>query len=399
MRCPNKFVAGSAALALAAVIWISCLHFFFANGLVAFRQGNGLSRKAQQLAARHLGLWTNPNQRQQEVDRMRARNPEWDLMAGSFLVWSLAEMGLRNPSAKAAYLKTMDQIIEETLHLEREHGIYYFLMPVAKDRPYVMQPARNQFLDGESALMLASRRSLEEKPGYQPLLRERIDLMLARMQLSPVLSAESYPDTCWTFDNLISLCAVRLADGLDGTDHSRFLHQWLTMAKLKLMDQRTGLLLTSYTTAGRPLKGPEGSSVWMVAHCLRLLDEDFARDQYQRARKEFGRTLAGFAWSRKCPGSGQGPLNKDANPTIPFLEISAGASGMAFIGASSFGDAGYLTALAATLDFSAFPSLKEGRLKYCASNQVGDAVLLYATVLGPLWEKTKDQRRASDANK
>jgi hypothetical protein len=26
-------------------------------------------------------------------------------------------------------------------------------------------------------------------------------------------------------------------------------------------------------------------------------------------------------------------------------------------------------------------------VRYCASNQVGDAVLLYASVLGPVWEK------------
>jgi hypothetical protein len=59
---------------------------------------------------------------------------------------------------------------------------------------------------------------------------------------------------------------------------------------------------------------------------------------------------------------------------------------MAFIGASAFGDDKYLAALAATLDFAGFPSHKSGRLKYCASNQVGDAALLYAATLGPLWQ-------------
>jgi len=62
---------------------------------------------------------------------------------------------------------------------------------------------------------------------------------------------------------------------------------------------------------------------------------------------------------------------------------------MAFIGASAFDDDVYLSSLAATLDFAAFPTHKDGRLKYCASNQVGDAALLYAAVLGPLWEKVK----------
>ena len=62
---------------------------------------------------------------------------------------------------------------------------------------------------------------------------------------------------------------------------------------------------------------------------------------------------------------------------------------MAFIGASTFDDGIFLRSLAATLDFAGFPSRSHGRLKYCASNQVGDAALLYAATLGPLWQKVK----------
>ena len=66
---------------------------------------------------------------------------------------------------------------------------------------------------------------------------------------------------------------------------------------------------------------------------------------------------------------------------------------MAFIGASAFADKPFLVSLAATLDFSAFPSRKKGALKYCASNQVGDAALLYAATLGPLWHKVQSQSK------
>jgi hypothetical protein len=62
---------------------------------------------------------------------------------------------------------------------------------------------------------------------------------------------------------------------------------------------------------------------------------------------------------------------------------------MAFIAASSFHDSKFLESLLATLDMAAFPSRQNGRLKYCASNQVGDAALLYASVLGPLWERIR----------
>ena len=49
-----------------------------------------------------------------------------------------------------------------------------------------------------------------------------------------------------------------------------------------------------------------------------------------------------------------------------------------------------LDQLQTTLEFAAFPVERKGRRQYCASNQVGDAVLLYASVLGPVWEKIQN---------
>ena len=89
-----------------------------------------------------------------------------------------------------------------------------------------------------------------------------------------------------------------MSDRLDGTDHSAFFQRWLRTAKQKLVDPGTGLLVSSFTLEGRPQDGPEGSSIWMSAHCLQLIDEDFAADQYRRAKKELGRELARL---RLCP--------------------------------------------------------------------------------------------------
>lgn len=161
------------------------------------------------------------------------------------------------------------------------------------------------------------------------------------------------------------------------------------MAKQNLVHPESGLLTASFTATGRPLDGPEGSTIWMVANCLQILDENFARDQYQRARKQLGTTTLGFGYAHEWPKSWHSPADIDSGPMIPVLDISAGSNGMAFVGATAFGDDTFLTALAATLDFAAFPKRKRGALKYCASNQVGDAALLYATTLGPLWEKVK----------
>ena len=89
-------------LALAAAIWVPCLHLFFRKPLSDFYQEKGLSPKARQLAARHLQLWTEPSLRQAELKKMRGSNAEWDFMGRSFLVWSLVNMGLREPADQSA---------------------------------------------------------------------------------------------------------------------------------------------------------------------------------------------------------------------------------------------------------------------------------------------------------
>ena len=385
----NGILAGLAALAVAALIWLPCMHFIFAKPVSHFRREQGLSPEARQLAARQLQVWTNPALRDMELNKMRVSNAEWDFMGRSYLVWSLANMALRDPAAKPLYLRTMDQIIDETLRLEKEKGMYFFLMPYAKEGPYIMRPPHSLFLDGEIALMLASRRVVEEKPEYKPLLTERVNAIVAHFRKSPRMLLESYPDECWTFDHCVALDAIKTADYLDGTDHSKLIHDWIAMARQKLVDPKSGLLISSFNTHGQPLIGPEGSSIWMVAHSLQLLDEDFARDQYRRARKQLGAVTLGFGYAHEWPENWRGDADIDSGPIIPVFDVSAGSSGMAFIGASSFGDDKFLASLAATLDFAGFPSRTGGRLKYCASNQVGDAALLYATTLGPLWERVK----------
>ena len=385
----KRILAGLAALLVATLIWLPCLHFVFTRPVSAFRLDQGLSPEARQLAARHLQLWTDPALREAELKKMRVSNAEWDFMGRSYLVWSLANMALRDPASRPRYLQTMDQIIDETLRLEKKEGMYFFLMPYAKDRRYVMQPARSLFLDSEIALMLAVRRVVEEKPEYKPLLTERINVMVERFQKSQRMILESYPDECWMFDHCVALDAIGVADYLDGTDHSALIRDWLSMASRRLVDPKSGMLISSFTTDGTPLDGPEGSSLWMVTHSLQLLDADFARDQYQRARKELGAITLGFGYAHEWPQSWPGLPDVDSGPIFPVFDISAGSSGMAFIGASAFRDDEFLQPLAATLEFAAFPSRTRGRLKYCASNQVGDAALLYAATLGPLWQKVK----------
>src|SRR5215467_7317657 len=153
MQGLKRISRGLVALIIAGCIWLPCLHFVFHRSPTDFYQAEGLSPQARQLAARHLDLWTEPQSRERELRKMRASNAEWDFMGRSFLVWSLANIGLRDTAQKQVCLETMDRIIDETLRLEKEKGMHFFLMGYAKFSPYVVQPARSLFIDGEIALM------------------------------------------------------------------------------------------------------------------------------------------------------------------------------------------------------------------------------------------------------
>ncbi len=380
----RRFSLALAAPLVATALWLPMLHLFFRPNPAEFAAQTGVPRRAQAIAAQQLQLLAE--QAHSERATMRRVNAEWDFMGRTYLVLSLANLALREPERKTEYLTTLDGLIDQTLRDETTGGMYYFLMPYAHARPWVHQPPRSVFVDGEIALMLAARRMLGERADYRDEVHRRLTLIESRMKASRVLCAESYPNECWLFCNTVALAAMRLTDVRDGTDHGPFFRRWIETACAKLMNRRTGLLASSFSLDGRIGDGPEGSSIWMAAHMLQIIDPQLATDQYARARRELGCSVFGFGYAREWPAGGERGLDVDSGPVIPLLDVSAGSSGLALVGAAAFGDTDFLRQLHTTLDFAAFPIRTDDKLRYAAGNQVGDAVLLYSLVLGPLWD-------------
>jgi hypothetical protein len=264
-------------------------------------------------------------------------------------------------------------------------------MGYSKARPFNVTPVRSLFVDGEIALMIGARRLVREKAEWVGEFQDRLRHCLEPIQNSRALLAESYPDECWLFDHATVMGALLMSDRLDGTSHIHFCKRWLALARKNLIDPATGLLGSEFAQDATMLDGPEGSSIWFALHCLRLVDEEFARGQYDLAKKELGRSLLGFGWSREWPHARRNQADIDSGVVIPVLDASPGGSGLALIGAASFGDSDYLRRLCTSLNFAAFPLHKNGTLKFAASNQVGDAAILYAMTLGPLWDRIRER--------
>jgi hypothetical protein len=379
----KKFYYFCIAFLLAAAFWLPSFHFFFQPREPALAT-------AHKLATEQIGLWNDTSALADAHIRMRRTNPEWDLMGRMFLVLSLANLSLHEPAQQPQYLAAMDRIIDDTITQDEKSGPFYFLMAYARNGPFLNPGQRSLFVDGEIALMCGARRMVAESPKLREAMQTRLAFVEKNMRAGPLLCAESYPNECWMFCNTVALAALRCGDALDGTDHRAFINSWLESARKNLTDRSTGLLVSSFSMDGQVYEGPRGSTIWMVVHCLQLIDPAFAQDQYDRARKLLGQNFLGFGYATEWLRGWATGADVDSGPVLPLLQASPSASGFALLGAAAFHDDAYLRSLRTSLNFGGFPqTTASGGLRYAASNQVGDAVLLYALVQGPLWAEIK----------
>ena len=394
----KRLLLGGGSLLLAGLIWAPLPAKIFYESADPYFSLNDNAPRAIHLSRGLLEVLENPRANDDFFNSLQRGNPEWNLMTRTFLVGAMSEMSLRNPREKAKLLPHIDLIIADTLRLEKSRGTNYFLLPYASRGPWQnSRVAGSQFLDGEIALMLAYRRVLEENEDLKKNYRVRADRIKARMESSPTLSAESYPDEGWLFCNSMALAALRVGDYLDGTDHNEFFKRWILAAGKHLTDPDSGLLISSFSFRGQRLDGPEGSSIWASLHFLRLIDEDFARAQYRLARNALGRNLLGFAWAREWPASKQNGLDIDSGMVLPGLDLGPASSGLAPLAAASFGDREFFEGLLTSLNLGGFAREsgvgEQKSLRYLAAGPMGEATLLYAMTLGPLWEKIKNETK------
>lgn len=343
------------------------------------------SELATRMLRAQIAAWAPGTPRSAELEQAYRTNPEWDLMRRTFTVLGLADVALADPHEAEAARATIDAIVQDSLAHERTHGQYGWLLPYAHAKDFRDPAARSVFVDGELALMLAAQQFVEPTRARERELVRRIDELALALERGPIGSAESYPDECWTFCNTVALAAIRISDVALARDHDALLHGWADTARARLIEPATGLLVTSYTWDGTVLDGPEGSSLWMVAHDLLLVDPALARAQWEGARAQLVGGAFGFAWAREWPDLAPGRADVDSGPVIPLFDASAGSSGLLLVGAAAFDDEPLFASLRRTLELGAFPIDRHGARHYAATTPVGEAVVFRALAHGALW--------------
>jgi hypothetical protein len=291
----------------------------------------------------------------------------------------------------------IDGLVQSQIDDVEAHGQRWFLMDYANAAPFRDESGRSVFVDGEIALVLGARRFVRDDADVALAHRARVEALAAQFERSPGLVPESYPDEAWLFCNTNALVAIRMADVLDGTDHQALIDRWVANARARLVEPETGLLGSEFTWSGDPQDGPEGSSLWLVAVNLRLLDPAFAREQYDGARDALVRDVLGFGYAREWGAGWQGPVDVDSGPLVPILEASPSSSGFALMAAKAFGDARTYASLTRSLGAADLVTTVDPRVAALAANPMGDVIVLHALTFGPLWEKVGGGRPISVA--
>lgn len=377
-RNRRDFLRGGLCLGAATAAWTAGAHRLLA--LPSPRPTGSLPPWVTELLEAALLPWEGGTS--DALAHAGATNREWDFMGRTFLGLALANLALRDPAGAPRYLAALDAVVADTMRVERTHGFPVFLMPYGQRGGWVRQPPASVFVDGEIAAVLAARCLAAPSASVATELRDRLEVVSAAMRAGPVLSAESYPDECWTFCNTFALAALKLGEAAGVVVDPGLPDAWVRSARGRLVE---GLLPSSFRLSGAVLDGPEGSSLWVSAHNLQLVDAELAEAQYRLARRALFRRVAGFGYALEWPAGAGGFVDVDSGPVVPLLGASPGSSGLALVGARAFGDRAAYDALSASLELAAFPEVRDGRRRYLASNAVGDAVLLYSAVQGPLW--------------
>lgn len=346
--------------------------------------------RAEVLLEEQVSLWVDPAARADSVALLRASNPEWDFMRRTFLALALVDRALARPEEADRWLVVVDDLLASIREEEALYGQRTFLLPYADQAPFRDPAGRSLFVDGEIALVAGARRFVRDDPELARFHQDRVAAIDRAFAASPAGLPESYPDEAWLFCVTNALVALKMGDALDGTDHSGRITAWTDLARERLREPATGMLGSSYTWSGRPLDGPEGSSVWLVATNLQLLDKALADEQYALAREALVRGVGGFAWAAEWGPGWRGPQDVDSGPVVPILDASPSSSGFALLAARAFGDDETHARLVRSLGAAdlVVPVLMPG----LGGHPMGDTIVLHGLTFGPLWDEIR--RRA-----
>lgn len=227
------------------------------------------------------------------------------------------------------------------------------------------------------AWMIGRYKQIGGDKQYDGLYHSICEIMNRRILQSPILNLPSYPgEPIYIPDMLVAIVALHeYAKSNDGKYQST-VDKWIQMAKTEWIDRRTGLLTSHLAEDGQPIMSVRGSYSALNCTYLSMIDQDFAKEQYELLKKYFKKDFPFTGIKEFLDRKHTLYFDVDAGPII--LDLSP--SGIAFaIGcATKLGDKKCRNQLLRTAEIAGSTVTWNGKSHYLLANfaLVGEAITL-----------------------
>ena len=302
---------------------------------------------------------------------------EWAIYTCSMLSASLVNISKLYPETKEESIPAIDSLIQIVMSPE----IRKYDRESWGEDPLESLEGENSHVSYLSLLawMIAGYKELGGDGKYDKIYRSLCSTMNRRLLNSPDFNLETFPfQPYYIPDILVAIVALKLYSQQNGAIYDKTVNDWLANMKEHHLSNINGII-ASYIYDDREgfVYHPVlGSFTALSCYYLTYIDEDFAKDQYERFKKQFLKKfpIAGF---KEYPHSS--PIvsfNIDAGSIIFGLSPSGTAFG---IGAATyFNDTKVRKKLLRTGERAGSTVTIKGKSHYLLANIaiVGEAITL-----------------------
>jgi hypothetical protein len=207
------------------------------------------------------------------------------------------------------------------------------------------------------------------------------------MRKYPHRHIETYPGETYPPDNTVGAASLRVADMTLGSNYKKLVDEWVQESK-KIEYSPYGLIVFQIDIkTGQPLQDCRGSNIGWNSFFMPLVDESYAKVQFERFKKYMLHRNIGFAAFREYPQGGWFRMDRDTGPVI--FGFGGTATGFSVAGAKWSNDKALLTLLLRPVELIGVSVTKGNERRYIAAPVVGDAIMLAmktACRWRPLWK-------------
>ncbi len=236
-------------------------------------------------------------------------------------------------------------------------------------------------------LMLGCYALLNNDGHFSDLHKKLSEAIARRMAKYPHRHIETYPHETYPPDNTVAAASLRVADMTLETNFRTLIDEWVAQSK-KLEQSPAGLIAFQIDSeSGIPLQTYRGSNIAWNSFFMPLVDENYAKDQFEKFKQNMLRRIIGFAAFKEHLKGGLFRMDCDTGPVI--LGLGGTATGFSVAGARRTNDILLLSSLLRSVEILGMSVTKKNEKRYLAVPVVGDSIMLAmktACRWRPLWK-------------